>query len=65
MSEPRPFYDVTITEFKVGSVTVETEFTAIFDSGTAVTWLIEPYYTAVTTNVPTLLYSCLTYLFAF
>ncbi|KAL0652248.1 hypothetical protein Bca4012_094939 [Brassica carinata] len=45
-----PFYDVTITEFKVGSVTVETEFTAIFDSGTAVTWLIEPYYTAVTTN---------------
>ncbi|KAL0714108.1 hypothetical protein Bca4012_021086 [Brassica carinata] len=45
-----PFYDVTITEFKVGTVTVETEFNAIFDSGTAVTWLIEPYYTAVTTN---------------
>ncbi|KFK34381.1 hypothetical protein AALP_AA5G137800 [Arabis alpina] len=30
-----PFYDVTITKFKVGKVTVETEFDAIFDSGTA------------------------------
>uniref|UniRef100_A0A1J3K8E3 Aspartic proteinase-like protein 1 n=1 Tax=Noccaea caerulescens TaxID=107243 RepID=A0A1J3K8E3_NOCCA len=45
-----PFYDVSITEFKVGSVTVETEFSAIFDSGTAVTWLLEPYYTSLTTN---------------
>uniref|UniRef100_A0A1J3EWX2 Aspartic proteinase-like protein 1 n=1 Tax=Noccaea caerulescens TaxID=107243 RepID=A0A1J3EWX2_NOCCA len=45
-----PFYDVSITKFKVGSVTVETEFSAIFDSGTAVTWLLEPYYTSLTTN---------------
>ncbi|ESQ45379.1 hypothetical protein EUTSA_v10010308mg [Eutrema salsugineum] len=45
-----PFYDVSINKFKVGSVTVETEFSAIFDSGTAVTWLIEPYYTSITTN---------------
>ncbi|CAN8278743.1 unnamed protein product [Cochlearia groenlandica] len=44
------FYDVSMTRFKVGSVTVETEFNAIFDSGTAVTWLLEPYYTALTTN---------------
>jgi len=44
------FYDVSITKFKVGKVTVDTEFTATFDSGTAVTWLIEPYYTALTTN---------------
>ncbi|CAL9246788.1 unnamed protein product [Arabidopsis halleri] len=44
------FYDVSITKFKVGKVTVETKFSAIFDSGTAVTWLLEPYYTALTTN---------------
>ncbi|VVB05337.1 unnamed protein product [Arabis nemorensis] len=44
------FYDVRITKFKVGRVTVETEFDAIFDSGTAVTWLVEPHYTSLTTN---------------
>ncbi|KAL1199751.1 Aspartyl protease family protein 1 [Cardamine amara subsp. amara] len=43
-----PFYVVSITKFKVGTVTVETEFSAIFDSGTAVTWLLEPYYTSLT-----------------
>ncbi|EOA25423.1 hypothetical protein CARUB_v10018764mg [Capsella rubella] len=45
-----PFYDVSITKFKVGSVTVGSGFSAIFDSGTAVTWLLEPYYTSLTTN---------------
>ncbi|CAH2064398.1 unnamed protein product [Thlaspi arvense] len=45
-----PFYDVSITKFKVGSVTVDIEFSAVFDSGTAVTWLLEPYYTSLTTN---------------
>lgn len=53
MSEHRPFYDVTIPKFKVGSVTVEIEFTMIFDYGTAVGCLIGPYYTDVTTDVPT------------
>ncbi|CAN6998091.1 unnamed protein product [Brassica oleracea var. botrytis] len=50
MSEHRPFYDVTIPKFKVGSVTVEIEFTTIFYYGTAVGCLIGPYYTDVTTD---------------
>ncbi|XP_010557570.1 PREDICTED: aspartyl protease family protein 1 [Tarenaya hassleriana] len=47
---PLPFYSVTISRIGVGGATVDVEFSAIFDSGTAVTWLLEPFYSHLTSN---------------
>ncbi|KAI3499930.1 hypothetical protein L1887_35744 [Cichorium endivia] len=43
-----PTYNITVTQLRVGSSLIDSSFTALFDSGTSFTYLIEPHYTRLT-----------------
>ncbi|CAM8881781.1 unnamed protein product [Rhodiola kirilowii] len=40
-----PSYNVTATGLRVGTSLIDTDFTALFDSGTSFTYLVDPVYT--------------------
>ncbi|KAL0332765.1 UNVERIFIED_CONTAM: Aspartyl protease family protein 1 [Sesamum calycinum] len=40
-----PTYNVNVTQVRVGTTVLDYEFTALFDSGTSFTYLVDPFYT--------------------
>ncbi|PIA55422.1 hypothetical protein AQUCO_00700010v1 [Aquilegia coerulea] len=40
-----PTYNITITQIRVGSNLIDTQFSALFDSGTSFTYMVDPVYT--------------------
>ncbi|XP_051127056.1 aspartyl protease family protein 1 isoform X2 [Andrographis paniculata] len=47
MNPFHPTYSVNVTQVRVGTSVVDSQFTALFDSGTSFTYLVEPTYTMV------------------
>ncbi|XP_021854098.1 aspartyl protease family protein 1-like isoform X2 [Spinacia oleracea] len=45
-----PSYNITITQIQVGTTLNDAEFTALFDSGTSFTYLVDPFYTSLARN---------------
>ncbi|KAD7117710.1 hypothetical protein E3N88_04978 [Mikania micrantha] len=43
-----PTYTITATQLHVGDTLINSSFTALFDSGTSFTYLVEPHYTRLT-----------------
>jgi len=46
-----PTYNITVTQIQVGTVGSDVEFTALFDSGTSFTYLVDPAYTKLSRSV--------------
>lgn len=46
-----PTYNITVTQIRVGTTLVDVDFTALFDSGTSFTYLVDPTYATVSENV--------------
>ncbi|XP_057422181.1 aspartyl protease family protein 1 [Lotus japonicus] len=47
MNPSHPTYNITVTQVRVGTTLIDLEFTALFDSGTSFTYLVDPPYTNV------------------
>ncbi|KAK9678828.1 hypothetical protein RND81_11G235200 [Saponaria officinalis] len=45
-----PTYNITVTQIRVGTTLSEVDFTALFDSGTSFTYLVEPAYSELAGN---------------
>uniref|UniRef100_A0A803KXD9 Peptidase A1 domain-containing protein n=1 Tax=Chenopodium quinoa TaxID=63459 RepID=A0A803KXD9_CHEQI len=45
-----PSYNITLTQIQVGTALNDVEFTALFDSGTSFTYLVDPFYTNLARN---------------
>ncbi|XP_057742653.1 aspartyl protease family protein 1 [Arachis stenosperma] len=45
-----PTYNITVTQVHVGTTLIDVEFTALFDSGTSFTYLVDPTYTKLSDN---------------
>ncbi|XP_015583790.1 aspartyl protease family protein 1 isoform X2 [Ricinus communis] len=45
-----PSYNISVTQVRVGTTLVDVDFTALFDSGTSFTYLINPIYAMVSEN---------------
>ncbi|XP_023766889.1 aspartyl protease family protein 1 isoform X2 [Lactuca sativa] len=43
-----PTYTITATQLRVGESLINSSFTALFDSGTSFTYLVDPHYTRLT-----------------
>ncbi|KAI3665337.1 hypothetical protein L6452_43961 [Arctium lappa] len=43
-----PTYTITATQLRVGAALINSSFTALFDSGTSFTYLVDPHYTRLT-----------------
>ncbi|XP_043708719.1 aspartyl protease family protein 1-like isoform X3 [Telopea speciosissima] len=41
----QPMYNISITQMRVGTSLIDTDFSALFDSGTSFTYLVDPAYT--------------------
>ncbi|KAJ9172623.1 hypothetical protein P3X46_015838 [Hevea brasiliensis] len=50
LNPSHPTYNVTVTQIRVGTTLVDVDFTALFDSGTSFTYLIDPTYAIVSEN---------------
>lgn len=48
-----PTYNITVTQIRVGTRLLDVEVTALFDSGTSFTYLVDPTYTELTKSVST------------
>nr|GEV01765.1 aspartyl protease family protein 1-like [Tanacetum cinerariifolium] len=48
LDSSHPTYNITVTQLRVGSSIIDSTFTALFDSGTSFTYLIDPHYTRLT-----------------
>ncbi|XP_014508834.1 aspartyl protease family protein 1 isoform X1 [Vigna radiata var. radiata] len=48
LNPSHPTYNVTVTQVRVGTTLIDVEFTALFDSGTSFTYLVDPTYTRLT-----------------
>lgn len=46
-----PNYNITVTRVRVGTTLIDDEFTALFDTGTSFTYLVDPMYTTVSESV--------------
>lgn len=46
-----PTYTITATQLRVGESLINSSFTALFDSGTSFTYLVDPHYTRLTKMV--------------
>lgn len=46
-----PTYNVTVTQARVGTMLIDVEFTALFDSGTSFTYMVDPAYSRVSEKV--------------
>ncbi|XP_059438144.1 aspartyl protease family protein 1 isoform X3 [Corylus avellana] len=45
LNPSHPTYNITVTQIRVGTTLIDVDFTALFDSGTSFTYLVEPTYT--------------------
>lgn len=48
-----PTYNITVTQVRLGKTLIDAEFTALFDSGTSFTYLVDPIYTRLSKSVST------------
>ncbi|RDY06631.1 Aspartyl protease family protein 1, partial [Mucuna pruriens] len=48
LNPSHPTYNISVTEVRVGTTLIDGEFTALFDSGTSFTYLVDPAYTRLT-----------------
>ncbi|KAL2662461.1 hypothetical protein GLYMA_02G045000v4 [Glycine max] len=48
LNPSHPTYNITVTQVRVGTTVIDVEFTALFDSGTSFTYLVDPTYTRLT-----------------
>ncbi|KAM7516098.1 hypothetical protein LguiA_005681 [Lonicera macranthoides] len=48
LNELHPAYNISVTQVRVGTTLVDLDFTALFDSGTSFTYLIDTVYTRLT-----------------
>lgn len=46
-----PTYNITVTQIRIGTTLIDSEFTALFDSGTSFTYLVGPSYTRLSESV--------------
>ncbi|KAH0940622.1 hypothetical protein HID58_000259 [Brassica napus] len=47
LNPSHPNYNITVTRVRVGTTLIDDEFTALFDTGTSFTYLVDPMYTSV------------------
>ncbi|CAB81497.1 putative protein [Arabidopsis thaliana] len=47
LNPSHPNYNITVTRVRVGTTLIDDEFTALFDTGTSFTYLVDPMYTTV------------------
>ncbi|XP_061376430.1 aspartyl protease family protein 1 isoform X2 [Gastrolobium bilobum] len=47
LNPSHPTYNITVTQVRVGTTLIDMEFTALFDSGTSFTYLVDPTYTSL------------------
>ncbi|XP_020532231.1 aspartyl protease family protein 1 isoform X2 [Amborella trichopoda] len=52
LDQSYPTYNISITDIQVGSSSIKTGFSALFDSGTSFTYLADPIYTRLAKSVP-------------
>ncbi|KAJ7944117.1 aspartyl protease family protein 1-like [Quillaja saponaria] len=45
LNPSHPTYNITVTQVRVGTTLIDVDFTALFDSGTSFTYLVDPTYT--------------------
>ncbi|XP_019421105.1 PREDICTED: aspartyl protease family protein 1 [Lupinus angustifolius] len=45
LNPTHPTYNITVTQVRVGTTLIDAKFTALFDSGTSFTYLVDPTYT--------------------
>ncbi|XP_050230317.1 aspartyl protease family protein 1 [Mercurialis annua] len=50
MNPSHPTYNISVTQVRVGTALIDVNFTALFDSGTSFTYLIDPTYAKVSGN---------------
>ncbi|KAL1143877.1 hypothetical protein V6Z11_A11G190700 [Gossypium hirsutum] len=50
LNPPHPTYNVTITQIRVGTAIIVGDITALFDSGTSFTYLVDPTYSNLAEN---------------
>ncbi|MFQ6623401.1 hypothetical protein Gotur_004354 [Gossypium turneri] len=50
LNPSHPTYNVTVTQIRVGTTLIDGGFTALFDSGTSFTYLVDPTYSNLTVN---------------
>ncbi|KAK6237286.1 hypothetical protein QUC31_002755 [Theobroma cacao] len=50
LNPSRPTYNITITQIRVGTTLIDDDFTALFDSGTSFTYLVDPTYSNLSEN---------------
>lgn len=48
MNPSHPTYNITVSETRIGTTLLDLEFSALFDSGTSFTYLVDPAYTELT-----------------
>lgn len=46
-----PTYNVSVTRLRVGATLIDSDFTALFDSGTSFTYLVDPAYARLSQSV--------------
>ncbi|XWS45594.1 hypothetical protein CRYUN_Cryun15aG0149900 [Craigia yunnanensis] len=50
LNPSRPTYNITVTQMRVGTTLIGGDFTALFDSGTSFTYLVDPTYSNLAEN---------------
>ncbi|PPD96842.1 hypothetical protein GOBAR_DD06110 [Gossypium barbadense] len=50
LNPPHPTYNITITQIRVGTAIIVGDITALFDSGTSFTYLVDPTYSKLAEN---------------
>ncbi|KDP23963.1 hypothetical protein JCGZ_25351 [Jatropha curcas] len=50
LNPSHPTYNITVTQIRVGTTLIDVDFTALFDSGTSFTYLVDPAYAMVSDN---------------
>ncbi|XP_022752168.1 aspartyl protease family protein 1-like [Durio zibethinus] len=50
LNPSHPTYNITVTQIRVGTTLIGGDFTALFDSGTSFTYLVDPTYSNVAKN---------------
>ncbi|MBA0770009.1 hypothetical protein Gotri_018691 [Gossypium trilobum] len=50
LNPPHPTYNITITQIRVGTAIIVGDITALFDSGTSFTYLVDPTYSNLAEN---------------
>ncbi|MBA0706960.1 hypothetical protein Golax_019042 [Gossypium laxum] len=50
LNPSHPTYNVTVTQIRVGTTLIDGGFTALFDSGTSFTYLVDPTYSNLAVN---------------